>query len=401
MLGLDEMRIERVSVDFEKTELRLELTYRTAFCDCTVCGEKGTGRERKREPRQHPVRHLDCFEFKTLLHFDNVEMECSSCGVMFNRRPSFLGDSHNVTMARLQDWMVKAKGTAVKTLAEWNDENPRTAADMYYRELGKADANRTPRQVEHLGIDEVSMLKGGTDYVLLLYDLDEHEIIEVLPDRTKEVLIPYLEEHREDMFAELKVVCTDMWRHYRDAVKAVFPGVKVVADRFHVEQQLNEALDECRLAVQRRLEDLDERREWKKCYRHVLLRAHETQVERPGGYEELQYVLGQDKELKRLYWLKEQFRQIYALNDYEDARTALNLWIRRATYLGSKFLNPFIQTVKNWKKPILEYVRDGLTNGVSEGFNCKVKLVKRMAYGFRNFSHFRLRILHTCSQTLG
>jgi len=330
-----------------------------------------------------------------------VEMKCSSCGVMFNRRPPFLGDSHNVTMARLEDWMVKAKGTSLKTLAEWNDENPRTAADMYYRELGKADANQTPRQVTHLGIDEVSMLKGGRDYVLLLYDLDLHEIIDVLPDRKKVTLLAYLEEHQEDMFAELEVVCTDMWRNYRDAVKAVLPHVQVVADRFHVEQELNDALDDCRRSVQRQIEDPDERKEWKKSYRHVLLRAYENQVALPGGEEELERVLSQDKELRRLYRLKEQFRGIYKLDDREEARTELNRWIRRATYLGSRFLNPFIGTVRRWKEPILGYVRYGLTNGVAEGFNCKVKLVKRMAYGFRNFGNFRLRILHTCSRTLG
>ncbi len=400
MLGFPDMEVVDVSADLDEKAFRVDLRYRDGVCDCEKCGGSRTAEEIKRESRKHPVRHLDCLGFKTLLYFANIEMKCSECQALFNRRPLFLGDARHMTTDYIVDWMEKAKGTSLKRISEWNDEPEKTIGTIYYRELSKADAKREPRRVKRLAMDEVSLRKGHGNYVLLLYDLDTHEIVEVLPDRKKEVLIPFLKEHQEDMFAELAVVSTDMWKQYRESVKAVFPHVEVVADRFHVEKDLNEALDDCRLAVQRRIKDPDERKEWKKTHRHVLLRSHDRQIQLPGGSEQLEKVLSHDKELESIYWLKEQFRDIYKMDDYEEAKVEMNRWIRRATYLNSEFLNPFIGTVKRWKEPILGYIKHGVTNGLAEGFNCKVKLVKRMAYGILNFVHFRLRILHTCSETL-
>ena len=400
MLKFEDMLVSEVDVDFENSVLNVELSYKTTNCDCESCGGEGSAREIKRESRKHPVRHLDCFDFKTLLRFDNIEMKCPSCGSMFNRRPSFLGDSHFVTLSILDDWMVKAKGTSLKTVAEWSGESDRTFTEMYFRELSKADADRILQPVVRLGLDEISLLKGHGNYVLLMYDLDRHEIIEVLPDRKKDTLIAYLTEHREDVFSALEVVSIDMWRHYRDAVNAVFRHVDIVADRFHVIKELNESLDACRRSIQKRIKDADERKEWKKKAKAILLRSFENQIQRPEGVAELEAVLSFDPELRKAYRLKEQFRQIYLLDDYQEARSALNRWIRRAAYANSEFLMPFVGTVKRWKTEILGYVKHRVTNGISEGFNCKVKLVKRISYGIRNFVNFRLRILHTCSQTL-
>ncbi|MDP6357716.1 MAG: transposase, partial [Planctomycetota bacterium] len=71
-----------------------------------------------------------------------------------------------------------------------------------------------------------------------------------------------------------------------------------------------------------------------------------------------------------------------------------------ATYLNSKHLSSFIKTVKKWKKEILAFFKLRITNGVAEGLNYKTKLIKRLSYGLTNFGHFRLRILHTCGNTL-
>ena len=400
MLRLENMRVVAVSVDLGEKVLNVTLDWKDKRCDCQSCGTKNAARQIKRESRKQPVRHLNCFEFKTLLHFDNVEMKCDRCRALFNRRPSFMGDSRFMTSAMLEDWMIKARATSPGQVAIWHDESDRTFTDTYFRQLRKADENRTLPKVKRLGIDEIAMEKGQSDYVLLLYDLDAHEVIDVLPDRLKKTLIAYLREHQEDMFSELSLVCTDLYKNYGDAVLTVFPHVEVVADRFHVEKLLNEALDSCRLEVQNRLSDPDEKRQWKKEYRHRILRARENQLARPNGEAELQEVLDQSPELKRLYRLKESFRHIYELTDPKEALKKLNNWLRRATYAKIEHLKSFIGTVKRWKKQIVAYVAHRITNGVSEGLNCKVKLYKRMGYGYRNFANFRLRILHTCSNSL-
>ncbi len=59
-------------------------------------------------------------------------------------------------------------------------------------------------------------------------------------------------------------------------------------------------------------------------------------------------------------------------------------------------LTKFVTTLRNWWEVILNYFADRLTSGMVEGLNNKLKLIKRLAYGYRNFEHFRLRVLIEC-----
>nr|WP_279221918.1 transposase [Lacrimispora algidixylanolytica] len=52
---------------------------------------------------------------------------------------------------------------------------------------------------------------------------------------------------------------------------------------------------------------------------------------------------------------------------------------------------------KSCRKEILNGFKYGSTNGVTEGINNKIKVLKRSFYGIRNFKRFRTRILHCTS----
>src|SRR5216684_1369103 len=62
---------------------------------------------------------------------------------------------------------------------------------------------------------------------------------------------------------------------------------------------------------------------------------------------------------------------------------------------------PEIQTLRStlmrWRFEILTYFASGLTNGRTEGFNNKAKVMKRRAYGYRSFANYRLRLLNACA----
>ena len=400
MLPLGEMRITDVVVEQEAKVLNITLEWRDEACSCPKCGMGAA--LRKREGRKEPVRHLNCFEYRTLLYFDSMEMECrDGCGAMFNRKPSFMGEAKFISRLYFEDMIEKSTGTSLSQVAAWNDVAVSTFTDMYFSHLKSIDARRELRQVDRLGIDEVSLLKGRANFVLVLYDIDRREVLDLLPNRLKATLVDYLKTHRDSVFANLKSVCIDMWTPYREAVKEVFPGVGLVVDRFHVIKHLNECLDDCRRDIARKIKDTEERKKWKQQSRPILFRDLNEQLSRPNGEAELCEILGRDpsNELNRLYFLREEFRHIYEIECPEVAQRELKNWIRRAKHLNSEYLNPFIRTVKKWKKEILSFVVHQITNGLAEGFNNKIKLVKRIGYGIRNFVNFRLRILHTCCKS--
>jgi transposase len=60
-------------------------------------------------------------------------------------------------------------------------------------------------------------------------------------------------------------------------------------------------------------------------------------------------------------------------------------------------IQTFRRTLVKWRREVLAYFHTRLTNGPTEGFNNKAKLVKRRAYGYRSFSNYRLRLLNACA----
>ena len=53
--------------------------------------------------------------------------------------------------------------------------------------------------------------------------------------------------------------------------------------------------------------------------------------------------------------------------------------------------------LQNWEPYILNAFDCSYSNAFTEGTNNSIKVIKRIAYGYRNFENFRLKILHTCN----
>ena len=102
-------------------------------------------------------------------------------------------------------------------------------------------------------------------------------------------------------------------------------------------------------------------------------------------------------ELKRLHALKEAFRAVFeTVPDRATALEHLAAWMRDVEQSGLARLTKFVTTLRNWWDVILNYFPNRLSSGLVECLNNKLKLIKRLAYGYRNFTHFRLRVLVEC-----
>ena len=76
------------------------------------------------------------------------------------------------------------------------------------------------------------------------------------------------------------------------------------------------------------------------------------------------------------------------------AKKLLSEWILSAQNSGLLDYSQCALTLQNWAKSILDTFDYPYTNGFTEGCNNKIKVLKRNAYGYRNFNRFRNRILH-------
>ena len=118
---------------------------------------------------------------------------------------------------------------------------------------------------------------------------------------------------------------------------------------------------------------------------------------KPAELEQLSLMLRMSKDLAQAYYLMQEFKKLMKANNPDEAKKALSNWFMHVGVTDHEKFKRFYQcteTFTKWEEEILNAFDSGLTNGYTEGCNNRIKVIKRNAYGMRNFDHFRTRILH-------
>jgi len=168
-----------------------------------------------------------------------------------------------------------------------------------------------------------------------------------------------------------------------------------VIDRFHVVKYALDALDEVIRAVQHQL-DADEAKVFKKLRKRWLQWKDQLDVEQ--WLERYEWCRRFPHLREMLNWVQE-LRAWFDRKYDKPAREALLKLIEWAKASAQEPLRRLAGTLERWFEPIVRYIRHRYTNGLTEGFNNKIKLIQRMAYGLRNERNRRKRILACCGKT--
>ena len=171
----------------------------------------------------------------------------------------------------------------------------------------------------------------------------------------------------------------DMSRSYRRAVESRLPNAQIVFDRFHVQQLATDALDEVRREQLRALRGTAEGKELFNS-RFALLKSPWNLTDAEVG--KLSDVQRMNAPLYRGYLLKETLAQALNYRQPWRVRRALLRWLSWAT---RSRLAPFVRvarTIRRHFQGVLAYANERLTNGIVEGFNNKLRMIARRAYGF-------------------
>jgi transposase len=193
--------------------------------------------------------------------------------------------------------------------------------------------------------------------------------------------------------ASIERVCTDMYEGYTNAVKEEVGQARLVIDRFHVAKAYRECADKLR---QRELREL--KRELDEAEYKVLkgtmwpFRRNASDLD-PEQREAVGLLLECAPELCQAYDLREELSAIFDREQSKEAATrAITDWIERVKRSGLKCFDSFLRTLDNWLDEITNYFLDRETSGFQEGFNNKIKVLKRRCYGITNITHLFQRI---------
>jgi transposase len=257
--------------------------------------------------------------------------------------------------------------------------------------------------VDAIGVDETKWLAAKatepTRWVSAVVDVEGRKVIDLLQGRNAADLTGWLAARDDAWRAGVGVAVCDLHEPFRAAFDSQLPHATQVADPFHVVAIGTRVIDRTRRRVQNAT--LGHRgRARDPLYRaRKLLTMADERLDEDGRQKLLGLLAAGDPqgEVAAAHNAKECLRDLYTLwGQAEIAGRWLSALIADLARHATPELRGMAHTLGRWRTQILAWHVTGVSNGPTEGLNSLIKKVKRIAAGFRNFAHYRLRVLlHT------
>ena len=293
-----------------------------------------------------------------------------------------------------------------------------------------------------ISVDEVYTDMGDDGkYALVIQDFHTGDPIDLLRSRRAKITEPYFVSIPPEERNQVKYLLSDMYNQYISFVDKYFPNAVSVVDSFHVIQWIVRMIDNYIRALIKKLKQRDREYFFKlnpdiqppfsippsdevyllQKYRWLIL-ANQSNIKYHSDprvdshfhvlmntfdYEDALFRI--DPKLREYRELKEKYVQFNSRNagNPTEARKEMQTIIQEYRNSQHDIFREFASLLEKFEDPIInsfimvEKIGDGriydsrLSNGPIESMNRKVKDLKRLGRGFRNFEHFRNRFLST------
>jgi transposase len=356
---------------------------------CPHCNSK---KLRKKARIQRRVKHESIGLRRVELVVHGHKFLCRDCGRYFNQRFPGIKPYQRATERLKQEVAhYHNEGVSQSSLAKQLHLGKSTVERWYHQCFVKRFVEQGDRHCPTiLGIDEHHFSR--KQFATTFCDLRKHRVFDVVKGRSEKDLLGYLSQLKGR--ERVKVVCMDLSSSYRALVQKHFPNAKIVADRFHVLRLLShQSLQACR-KIDPELK-----------YHRGLLAALRTRPERLSDKQRTR----RDNYFKKypaIEAIYEFNQQMHALlmNKHCTAKRCRQKLIpeflesvEQLKCSGFASLRTLGKTFDQWCDPIVRMWRFTKSNGITEGFHRKMKLIQRRAYGFKNFDNYRLRVRVLCA----
>ncbi len=380
LINIEEVIVKKIVHADNFVQIHLETKPKDHICP--VCG---ASTKKIHDYRMQKIKDLP-FQMKHCYLILKKRRYTCSCGKHFYEDYSFLPRYFQRT-SRLTAFIASALHDSISITTISKQTN--ISVNTINRILDTINCYR-PKLSQSISIDEFKGNSGGEKFQCILVDPLKHSVLDILPSRSQTYLtsyfrdIPKRERHRVKFF-----VC-DMWQPYTDLARTFFPNASIVIDKYHFVRQTTWAIENVRKRLQKTM-PANLRKYYKRSHKLILSRYYKLTGENKVACD---LMLLYNDDLRRAHHLKEWFYSICQNPKYSEQRLEFYKWIHAAEQSGLPEFEKCANTYRHWSKEILNAFKYGhLTNGPTEGFNNKIKVLKRTSYGYRNFKHFRTRIL--------
>ncbi len=250
----------------------------------------------------------------------------------------------------------------------------------------KHDFSRLPKIMSW---DEYAFTKGKMSFIA--QDFDKLNIITVLEGRTQAIIRNHFLRYDRAVRCQVKIITMDMFNPYYNLAKQLFPNAKIVLDRFHIVQHMSRVRVQIMNQFHRKSHEYKAiKRYWKliqqdsqklsyKRFYRPIFRMHLTNKEILGK------LLSYSEDLKCHYNLYQLLIFHFQNKEPEKFFGLIEDNLKQVHPLFQTVFKTFLKD----KEKIVNALQLPYSNAKLEATNNLIKLIKRNAFGFRNFENFK------------
>lgn len=387
------LNLPRIQVDdFRQTDDEILITVSIRYNEhrCAKCGRKfATVNEiTEQKVRDLPVFGKNCY---LLLRKGRVQCPCSFRGY---EDIEFVDHNQRQTTRFDEFLFMLCDRMTLMDASDLMQVNWKRAHTIDKKTLKKLKLEHALPPLSVIGVDEIAFEKHHK-YFTIIYDLStKNGVLYVSQGRSEQSLNEFFLHLSEDQRHSIRAVCMDMWDPYIKSVNDFLSHATIIFDRFHIKKHLNDCLDVLRRSIAREQGLSKEERKVLKHKRWVLLKNQQNHTQKDKlALDELKRI---NSPLYEAYLIKEQFDYFYLCNNEQQGKEFIENWFRQIPKAIEAFFKSFYNMLKRYLYGVTAFFRYQYTNSTAEGINNKIKVLKRMAYGYRDQEYFKLKILRKC-----
>lgn len=321
-------------------------------------------------------------------------VSCQECQKVIQERFDFLADNPFYTKRFAMYVGRRCRTSTINDIAKELHLNWKTVKDLekqYMQEQLRRAGKPRPKVI---GIDELSIGKGH-NYRIIVSDLERSRPIWFGgQDRSEESMNQFYDWLGSTKNKQIRLVVMDMWKAFENSTARNIPHAAILYDKFHIMRHLGEAIDKVRKTEYARL--AGKNRDFVKGQKYNLL-SHRSNLTLTGK-QALDTLLSANKRLNTAYILKESFGQLWNYRSEAWARKFFENWESSLRWQRLKPYQNFVKLIERHWDGIAAFCKpeNKVSLGFVEGFNNKIRVIQRRAFGLHDEKYLRLKIL-TCT----
>lgn len=369
-------------------ENTLTLTLEPRAADLPRCGRCQQPSPLIHDRRIRLVRDRDLLDQRVQLRLPVRRVDCLTCGRV-TEHISWLAPASRLTR-RLCTWIESLlQLLPISHVSQLTGLHWHTLKTLDKRRLQAAFGTFEPGDVRRLVMDEFALHKGHR-YATVIMDAERTRVLWVGLGNSRKAIRPFFEQLGERC-QQIEAVAMDMNTAFDLEVKQHCPQAEVVYDLFHVVARYGrDVIDRIRVDQANALRHDKPARQVVKQSRWLLLRNRENLKE--DHAVRLQELLAANQPLATVYVLKDALKEVWYAPSVREGWRRWRAWLRHARESGLAPLQRFARNLQRYARGILASARFHMHTSLLEGVNNRIKVIKRMAYGFRDSDYFFLKI---------